>query len=227
MITLTAGIGALVLGITEASAWHWADPRTVASLVGGVILLAVTLYRSSTHAVPVLEIDLWKSRTFARANVASFFYGTALYAWLLVGVLYLTQAWGYTELQAGLALSPGAVLAAIVATGVGRWRNANAPRLAVVGGALMIAGVGLWVGIILPAHPHFLTVWLPAALISAFGMGAITTGRLKFRRAVSAADAIREWHRPQPDRQANWRRIRHRHRGRNRPLRDRPRNRAL
>jgi EmrB/QacA subfamily drug resistance transporter len=176
MITLTAGIGALVLAITEASAWHWADPKTVSSLVGGVILLAVTFYRSSTHAVPVLEMDLWKSRTFARANVASFFYGTALYAWLLVGVLYLTQAWGYTELQAGLALSPGAVLAAIVATGAGRWRNANAPRLAVVGGALLIAGVGLWVGIILPAHPHFLTVWLPAALISAFGMGAITTG---------------------------------------------------
>jgi EmrB/QacA subfamily drug resistance transporter len=176
MITLTAGIGALVLGITEASTWHWSDPKTIASLAGGVILVAITLWRSSTHKVPVLEIDLWKSRTFARANAASFFYGAALYAWLLVGVLYLTQAWRYSELQAGLALSPGAVVAAIVANATGRWRNANAPRLAVVAGALMIAAVGLWFGLALPSHPHFLAIWLPAALISAAGMGAITTG---------------------------------------------------
>lgn len=176
MITLTAGIGVIVLGITEASTWHWGDPKTVSSLAGGVILVAITLWRSSTHRVPVLEIDLWRSRTFALANVASFFYGAALYAWLLVGVLYLTEAWGYSLLQAGLALSPGAVVAAIVANATGRWHNANAPRLAVFGGGLMIAGVGLWFGLALPAHPHFLAIWLPAALISAFGMGAITTG---------------------------------------------------
>src|SRR5207245_2105264 len=107
-VLLAGGLGALALGVTQGQTWHWTAARTLALLIGGAAATGLALWRSTRHPAPVLEVSLWRSRTFAVANVASALYGAALYPWLLVGVLFLTQVWGYSELRAGLAVSPGA-----------------------------------------------------------------------------------------------------------------------
>ena len=64
--------------------------------------VAVALRRSAHHPTPAVETGLWRSRTFATANLASLLYGTALFPWMLVGVLFPVAVWGYSPLQAGL-----------------------------------------------------------------------------------------------------------------------------
>jgi EmrB/QacA subfamily drug resistance transporter len=174
-VAVAAGIGLVVLAVTQASDWGWASEQTTASLVGGLGLVALGLVRSRRHPAPALEIDLWRSRSFAVSNAASLFFGAAVYAWLLLGVLFLTGVWRYSELKAGLAMSPGAVSAAVAAGITGRVVDRRGQRVAVVTGGLLLAAVGLWVYGALGPHPDFLGFWLPAGILcgAAMGIGAV------------------------------------------------------
>jgi EmrB/QacA subfamily drug resistance transporter len=180
---LGAGVGALALGVSRASAWGWGDARTLLAIGGGLLGVVAVLLRSRTHAAPAVEVALWRSRTFALANVASLLYGAALFAWLLCGVLFLTQAWGYSPLEAGLAVSPGAIVAAVVALRAGPLVARHGPRPVVVGGLLVTTATAIWILLAIDDDPAFLTLWLPASLPLGIGMGAIATG-------MSAAAAL-------------------------------------
>lgn len=178
---LAGGVALLILGVTQGQSWGWT--WTPACLLGAVAAVAVSLVRSSRHAEPAVQITLWRTPAFAGANVVSVLFGVALYATLLLGVLFLTEVWHYSELRAGLAMTPGAVASAVVGLVVGRIARRPSPRTLTVIGALALAATSGALALWLPAEPNFLGVWLPAGLISGAGMGAVSVG-------VSSAAAL-------------------------------------
>jgi len=173
----------VVLAVTQSAPWGWTDARVLTALAAGAIVVAAALWRSARHPVPAIEIDLWSSPTYAAANVVSALFGAVLYAWLLLGVLFLVEIWDYTELEAGLALSPAAAAAAAVGVAVGRLGSPPSPRALASLGATAIACTGAALAVWVPAEPHFLTVWIPAGLVAGAGMGAVSVG-------ISAAAAL-------------------------------------
>jgi EmrB/QacA subfamily drug resistance transporter len=180
---LGAGVGALALGVSRASVWGWGDARTLSTIAGGVLGVVAVLVRSRRHPAPAVEVGLWRSRTFALTNLASLIYGAALFAWLLCGVLFLTQVWAYSPLQAGLAVSPGAIIAAGVALRAGPVVARYGPRPVVLTGLVVTAGTAFWVLSTIQDDPAFLTLWLPISFPLGLGMGAVATG-------MSAAAAL-------------------------------------
>ena len=96
---------------------------------------------------------------------------------MLAGVLFLTQVWDYIPLQAGLAVTPGAVTPRWSPCGPGRSVARIGPRPVVVGGAAVMAAVALWLVPALGAGPG-----LPRPVAAdrrdraRMGMGAVTTG---------------------------------------------------
>ncbi|MDI2124869.1 MFS transporter [Yinghuangia seranimata] len=173
---LAGGIGTLVLGVTQGSAWGWADARTLACVLGGVVLLVVAVVRAARHPRPGLDVGLWRNRPYAFANVVSFLFGVVLYPWMLLGVLYLTQIWHYSELRAGFAMTHGAVVSAFAGLVVGRFAQKINPRTAVIAGELILAGTALWLGLAVPETPSFVTLWLPTGVTLGLGIGAVSTG---------------------------------------------------
>ncbi|MEU4225861.1 DHA2 family efflux MFS transporter permease subunit [Nonomuraea sp. NPDC026600] len=180
---LAGGVALLVVGVTQGQSWGWTNGWTPACLLGATAAVALSLVRSSRHPEPAVQITLWRTRTFAGANVVSVLFGVALYASLLLGVLFLTEVWHYSELQAGLAMTPGAIASAVVGLIVGRIARRPSPRTLTVIGALGLAATSGALALWLPAEPDFLGVWLPAGLISGAGMGAVSVG-------VSSAAAL-------------------------------------
>jgi EmrB/QacA subfamily drug resistance transporter len=173
---LVGGIAAVVLGLTEGTQWGWGAPATLGALAAGSVATLVALVRSGRVPVPAIEVGLWRSRTFAIANVASLLYGLALYPWMLLGVLVLTDVWGYSPLEAGLAMSPAAVIAALSAVTAGRLSARVGTRaIVVVGGAVLFAAA-LWIALVLPQESNFLGLWLPGGVLIGIGTGALTTG---------------------------------------------------
>jgi MFS family permease len=151
-------------------------PATLGALAVGAVATLVALVRSGRVPVPAIEVGLWRSRTFAVANVASLLYGLALYPWMLLGVLVLTNVWGYSPLEAGLAMSPAAVIAAVCAVIAGRLSTRVGTRaIVVVGGAVLFAAA-LWIALVLPQESNFLGLWLPGGVLIGIGTGALTTG---------------------------------------------------
>jgi MFS family permease len=187
-LLLAAGVGGLALGVSRGAAWGWGDLRTLVAIAGGLAGLAAVLLRSRSHPAPAVEVGLWRSRTFALANLASLIYGAVLFSWLLVGVLFLTQVWGYTPLETGLAMTPGAVAAALVALGCGPLVARHGPRPVVLAGLATLAAAGVWVVSAVDDAPAFVALWLPAGTLVGVGMGAIATG-LSTAAALSVAPA--------------------------------------
>ncbi|WP_393058517.1 DHA2 family efflux MFS transporter permease subunit [Streptomyces sp. LN549] len=201
-VLLGVGIGLLSLGISKGSDWGWGSTETIACLCVGAVAMAIAVSRSLRHPQPAMETALWRNRTFALANAASFFYGAALFAWLLVGVLYVTAVWDWSELQAGLAVTPGALTATVVALYSGKLMAKYGPRTIVVAGSVILAATGFFLAFTLPDEPMFLEYWLPTGILAGAGMGAITTGTstasalsvspLKFAAATGLSQTARQ-----------------------------------
>jgi EmrB/QacA subfamily drug resistance transporter len=176
IVLLGAGVAAVALGISQGGDWGWSSAGTLVCLGGGALAVVAALQRSTRHPAPAIETRLWRTRSFALANLASLLYGAALFPWLLVGVLFLIQVWGYSPLEAGLAMTPGAIVASIVALRAGPVAARRGVRSVIVGGALVLGAAGLVCVVALPETPSFLTFWLPVGVLIGVGTGAITTG---------------------------------------------------
>ncbi len=185
---LALGLGAIALGIAQVTEWGWGDGRTLISFSGGISSLVFAVERSWRHPAPAIETALWRSRPFRLANLASLLYGAALFPWMLVGVLFLIGVWDYSPLEAGLAMTPGAIVASAVALGAGRIVARRGPRAVIVAGALVLAVAGLLCVLALPSQPSFLEFWLPVGVLIGTGMGAMTTG-ISTAAALSVAPA--------------------------------------
>ena len=175
-LVLGGAVGLVVLAVTEGEDWGWGSPAVVGSLVIGVVGLAAVVLRSRRHPVPALEVSLWKHPTYATANVVSVLFGVALYSWLLVMTIFLIDVWGYSTLEAGLAVTPGAVASAVVSIGLSRSTRRPSARALVLAGSAALGISGVWLGLGLPAEPAYLLWIVPAGLLGGAGTGAISVG---------------------------------------------------
>src|SRR5919199_776045 len=62
-----------------------------ALLVAGVVLLVLLAVRSGRHPAPVVELSLFRVRSFAVADAGVFLFAVGFYALLLANVLFLTR----------------------------------------------------------------------------------------------------------------------------------------
>jgi NTE family protein len=168
---IAAGVGLLALGIVQGGQWGWATAAVRASLAGGVALTILFMIRSARHENPVIEVGLLRERAFACANAATFLFACAFYALLLCNILFLTQVWGYSLIQAGLALIPSTLMAALVAGPAGRIADRWGYRVVTTPGVLLYAaGVSLFL-IRVGVHPAYFELWLPANATVGIGIG--------------------------------------------------------
>ena len=114
-LLLGAGVGALALGIVQGPQWGWSSPRIVGSFIASAALLAAVLRRSTRHPVPVIDLSLFRVRSFAVANAGNFVFAVGFFGLLLCNVFFLTGVWHYSTLRAGVALTPGPLMAALAA----------------------------------------------------------------------------------------------------------------
>jgi hypothetical protein len=121
----------------------------------------------------VLELGLFRSRTFSGAGAASVLYFAAFGAFVLNTVEFLTGVWHYSPMQAGLAIAPGPLMVLPFARLV-------APRLIpLLGGVGRVAALGCGVSavaqavwlVLIQAEPAYLTHLLPAQLLGGAGVG--------------------------------------------------------
>ena len=118
-----------------------------------------------------MDLSLFKSRNFSVANTAMVLYAMGFFAMLLGNILFLVNVWHYSILKAGLAVTPGPLVVAIVAGFAGSVANrVGFRRVLLVGAASLIAGLSL-LAIRITAHSDYVSVWLPSMLLTGFGIG--------------------------------------------------------
>ena len=168
---ITGALGLLAAGIVQGEEWGWFDWRVVAAFAGSILLLPVFILRSARHPEPILDLALFKVRSFTIANAATVAYGIAFFSMLLAQVLFLTSVWDYSVLRAGLAITPTPLSATVVAIPAGKLAHRLGFRPFIVGGSLLMAGaLFLMLGRI-GGNPAYAAEWLPMAIPLGFGIG--------------------------------------------------------
>ncbi len=175
VVMLGGGVALLAWGIVGGET-SWTAPATLARLVGGLALLALFAWRSGRVANPLVEPALFRVRAFRASILGYLVFSAAFYALLLANVLYLTGVWHYSVLLAGLAVTPGPLMAATGSALGGRLTDRFGARAVVVPGALLFAaGCALFATGIGP-DPAYLSHFLPATLLTGAGVGAVFSG---------------------------------------------------
>ena len=171
VVLVSTALAAVVLAISEGPTWGWSNGRVVACFVAGTVVGAVFLYRSSRHEAPVLDLTLFSARSFSVANAATLLYAMGFFAMLLGNILFLTSVWHYSILRAGLAVTPGPLVVAVVSGPAGRVAARVGFRPVLLAGTACFAGGLVWYATRIGPHPSYLAHWLPATLITGLGIG--------------------------------------------------------
>jgi EmrB/QacA subfamily drug resistance transporter len=168
---LTAAVALLALGLVEAPDWGWANERTVAALAGSVVALLAFVARSSRHAAPVVELPMLRVRSFSMAATSALLFSAGFGAMLLGGVLFLTEVWNYSVLEAGVAFSPGPFTAAVFALPAGRLGpRVGAHVLTAIGCTVFGLGAAWW-ALTAGTEPAYATELLPGMVMTGIGVG--------------------------------------------------------
>ena len=171
-VLLVVSLALLNLGIIKGGDWGWASPQVLGSFVGAAIALVLFVVSSRRHRAPMLDPTLLRLRSFDLGSAATVAAGFGFYAYLLTNVLWLQYVWGYDVLRAGLALVPGAIVAALVAARLGPLAERYGYRVFVVPGAIVWAAAYLWYHQRVGLQPAFWAEWMPGQVLSGIGVGA-------------------------------------------------------
>lgn len=169
-VTVTAGLVALVYGLSNASEQGWSATRTIGFIVAGVVLLIAFVIIESRAAAPLLPLRVLWERNRGGSYLVGLMIGAALLAFFLFLTFYLQQILGYSALRSGVAFLPftfgigiGVGLAAKLATLLRPGLLIAVGLLVAAGGLALLTRIGVDTG--------YTTHVLPGVLLISLGLG--------------------------------------------------------
>ncbi|WP_222267595.1 MFS transporter [Modestobacter marinus] len=137
----TLGAGGVVLGLVRAAADGWGRPTAWAPIAGGLVVLAAWVLVERRRAAPMLDVGLFRSRSFSGIMLGGLLLNAAAFSSNLYVSLWLQSVLGLSPLQGGLVFIPLSLLSFLVAALAGRALQTRPPRF-VLGAGLVLIGVG-------------------------------------------------------------------------------------
>jgi EmrB/QacA subfamily drug resistance transporter len=176
-ITGTAGVAALVYGLSNASTdqsgvSHWGDTKVIVALTASAVLLAafVLIERRSRNALMPLRI--LANRTRSGAYLTALVMGTALLGIFFFLTIFVQEVLGYGPLKTGVAFLPFAAGIAVVSAIASQLIPRIGARPLMLAGGLLGAGGFYWFSRV-TEHSTYVNGLLGPMLVTVAGLGLI------------------------------------------------------
>jgi EmrB/QacA subfamily drug resistance transporter len=180
-LTASAGLFAVVYGLSHASVASWGDATTIGFLAAGVVLLAVFVAIQRRVANPLLPLRIVQDRDRGGAYLAMGLSAIAMFGVFLFLTYYLQQNLGFSPIQSGLAFLPMTFAIMISAT---TSQTQLIPRVGarpLVGTGLLLGAVGMLLLTGIGVDSSYATHVLPGLIVMGLGLGLV------FAPAMSSA----------------------------------------
>jgi EmrB/QacA subfamily drug resistance transporter len=169
----TLGLGGVVYGLVEAGGRGFQDTRVLSSLAAGTVLLALfVIVERRRGAQAMMPLALFRSKTFAGANLLTLFLYAALGGLMFFLPFNLIQVQGYSTTQAGAALLPFVLTMFLLSRWAGGLVRRYGAKLPLVLGPV-VAGAGLALFMLPGAGAgSYWTSFFPAVTLMSLGVAA-------------------------------------------------------
>jgi DHA2 family multidrug resistance protein len=144
---LSAGLASLQYVLERGEHDDWWNSNTIILLaVVSTVTLAWFIWKSMRDKHPLVNVQVFRYRTFTIGNIIGAIMGFGLFGTALVLPLFFQTILGFTAFDTGMALLPGALATAVSMVIVGRMINKVDPRLLIAGGMLLFGVTCWWLG---------------------------------------------------------------------------------
>ncbi len=167
---LTGGLLALLLGLIRGNDDGWGSARIVALFAAAAVLLAGFLLWQARAAQPMLDLSLFRRRSFVGVGFAAFAVSATLIASTTYLALYVINTLDYSPLQGGLRFLPLTVSAFVAAPVAARLVD-RVPARIILGVSLALVAAGMALDARLDGGSHW-TALLAGFILAGLGMGA-------------------------------------------------------
>jgi EmrB/QacA subfamily drug resistance transporter len=145
LVLLSPGLALLTYGLAELSRSGAVAAGSVLPLAAAIVLTVAFCVHARRTEHPLVDLGLFRSRTFSAAAVAIFLVGAALFGGLLLLPLYYQVARGESPLHAGVLLAPQGIGAALAMPISGRLTDrVGGGRVAIFGLAIVAAATAVF-----------------------------------------------------------------------------------
>jgi EmrB/QacA subfamily drug resistance transporter len=171
LLTAAISLGSLTYALVEANKYGWGSTRIVALFVVSAVAMAAFILLESRQRLPMLDLSLFKNRTFSGANATILLLGFAMLGVFFFVSLFMQNVLDYSPIQAGAAFLPLTTMMMIIPPIAGRLSDRVGPRWLIVAGFLLFT-----VGLVLYSQLDFGdSFWnlLPPMVISGIGLSLL------------------------------------------------------
>ncbi len=173
LITSAVGLFSLTYAFIESNNYGWGSARILTAFAIAAVSLVVFVFLERQQRLPMLDLSLFRNRTFSGANTAMLFVGLAMFGTFFYLSLYMQNVLRYSPVQTGASFLPMTCLIILIAPRAGKLSDRFGSRWLVGGGMTLLAIMLLYYSR-LGAHESF-WVLLPGLLIGGVGMGTTMT----------------------------------------------------
>ena len=134
------GLGTLQVILDKGQREDWFESQFIVwlTVISAASLIFVVFYEWR-HKDPIIDLHLFRERTFAAANFLMFMLGFALLGSTLLLPLFMQTMLGYTAERSGMALSPGGFSIMLMMPLVGFLLSRYSPRWLMIFGLTMLS----------------------------------------------------------------------------------------
>lgn len=169
----TVGLALLSFGLIQAGEGRSVNGLIATTLIVSLVVLGSFVWREKSIQQPMVNLGLFKSRTFSATNIITLFLYGALSGVLFFLPLNLVQVQGYSQDKAGYAILPFAVLLTLMSRWAGGLVDRFGPRLPLTLGPLIVGFAFLAYSFIdlTDGFQDYWTSFFPATVLLGVGMG--------------------------------------------------------
>ena len=170
------GLVVFVYGLIEAPHWGWTSPKSLATIVGGLTILAAFVLWEMRSASPMLDVRLFKNRNFSVSSLSMMLVFLTMFGFFFVVSQLFQLVLGYGPFESGLRMLPIMPLM-VIASPVSASLVPKLGARYVVGGGMLLTAVGVLILSTLQAgsgYGHVLAGMFPMAIGMGLTMSPLT-----------------------------------------------------
>jgi EmrB/QacA subfamily drug resistance transporter len=173
LVASALALFALTFALIEANAYGWGDPVIIGLFVLSAAAFAAFILLELHQRSPMLDLSLFRSSTFAGANVVALLVTLAMFGVFFFMSIYMQNVLGYSATKTGAVFLPMTILIILIAPAAGKFSDRVGSRWLTTAGMTCLT-VALIVFSRLGLDSGFSDI-LPGLLVGGLGIALVMT----------------------------------------------------